>query len=84
MCKPHWNQYTNALRKAALARKAAEAAPAQPEPAPAPRATPGSTTPSPASAPGRQPGALCRAGAPRGIRALMNKAVGSRCRTSSW
>ena len=36
MCKPHWNQYTNALRKAALARKAAEAAPAQPEPAPAP------------------------------------------------
>ena len=22
MCKPHWNQYTNALRKAALARKA--------------------------------------------------------------
>jgi len=25
MCKPHWNQYTTALRKAALARKAAEA-----------------------------------------------------------
>ena len=25
MCKPHWNQYTAALRKAALARKAAEA-----------------------------------------------------------
>ncbi len=23
MCKPHWNQYTSALRKAALARKAA-------------------------------------------------------------
>jgi len=22
MCKPHWNQYTTALRKAALARKA--------------------------------------------------------------
>lgn len=22
MCKPHWNEYTNALRKAALARKA--------------------------------------------------------------
>jgi len=32
MCKPHWNQYTTALRKAALARKAAEAAPAEPEP----------------------------------------------------
>ena len=39
MCKPHWNEYTNALRKAALARKAAEgevpteAAPAEaPEP----------------------------------------------------
>jgi hypothetical protein len=26
MCKTHWNQYTTALRKAALARKAAEAA----------------------------------------------------------
>jgi hypothetical protein len=25
MCKPHWNEYTNALRKAALARKAADA-----------------------------------------------------------
>lgn len=32
MCKPHWNAYTNALRKAALARKAAEARPAEPEP----------------------------------------------------
>lgn len=32
MCKPHWNQYTNALRKAALARKAAEAELAEPEP----------------------------------------------------
>ncbi|MEX1171683.1 MAG: hypothetical protein WEG56_03615 [Chloroflexota bacterium] len=27
MCKTHWNQYTTALRKAALARKAAEACP---------------------------------------------------------
>jgi hypothetical protein len=33
MCKPHWNQYTSALRKAALARKAAEGEPAEPEPA---------------------------------------------------
>lgn len=32
MCKPHWNAYTSALRKAALARKAAEAAPVEPEP----------------------------------------------------
>ena len=38
MCKPHWKQYTAALRKAALARKAAddgvatEEAPTQPEP----------------------------------------------------
>ena len=38
MCKPHWNQYTSALRKAALARKAAdgeeasELAPADAEP----------------------------------------------------
>jgi hypothetical protein len=32
MCKPHWNAYTTALRKAAIARKAAEAAPADPEP----------------------------------------------------
>ena len=39
MCKPHWNQYTSALRKAALARKAAEVGaatevvPAESEPA---------------------------------------------------
>lgn len=32
MCKTHWNAYTNALRKASIARKAAEAAPAEPEP----------------------------------------------------
>lgn len=38
MCKPHWNEYTSALRKAALARKAAEdempaeVAPAEPKP----------------------------------------------------
>ena len=32
MCKPHWNEYTSALRKAAVARKAADAVPAEPEP----------------------------------------------------
>jgi hypothetical protein len=32
MCKPHWNQYTTALRKAALARKAAQVAPAEAQP----------------------------------------------------
>lgn len=32
MCKTHWNAYTSALRKAALVRKAAEAAPVEPEP----------------------------------------------------
>jgi hypothetical protein len=38
MCKTHWSQYTSALRKAALARKAAEdeapveIAPTEPEP----------------------------------------------------
>ena len=38
MCKPHWNAYTNALRKASLARKAANAEPvAAPEPAKAKR-----------------------------------------------
>ena len=42
MCKTHWNQYTTALRKAALARKAAEggavpeAAATEPEPVEAP------------------------------------------------
>jgi hypothetical protein len=36
MCKTHWNQYTSALRKAALARKASEAVPAEPEPVEAP------------------------------------------------
>lgn len=38
MCKPHWNAYTTALRKAALARKAADgetpAKVAPPEPTP--------------------------------------------------
>ena len=32
MCKSHWSQYTSALRKAALARKAAEGEAAEPEP----------------------------------------------------
>jgi hypothetical protein len=32
MCRTHWNQYTTALRKAALERKAAEAADAPTEP----------------------------------------------------
>ena len=36
MGKPHWNQYTSALRKAALARKAAEGEPPEPEPISAP------------------------------------------------
>jgi hypothetical protein len=42
MCKHHWNQYTTALRKAALARKAAdggaapEVAPTESEPAAVP------------------------------------------------
>jgi hypothetical protein len=35
MCKPHWNAYTSALRKAAQARKAAEVVP-EPEPEAAP------------------------------------------------
>jgi hypothetical protein len=45
MCKPHWNQYTSALRKAALARKAAdgdvaaEVAPTEPEPDATPEPT---------------------------------------------
>lgn len=40
MCKPHWNEYTGALRKAALARKAAEAVP-EPVEAPEPIRTRG-------------------------------------------
>ena len=40
MCKPHWNQYTSALRKAALARKAGEGEPAEPEPVQAPEPIP--------------------------------------------
>jgi hypothetical protein len=39
MCKTHWNAHTNALRKAALARKAAEAEAAEPEPVAAPEPT---------------------------------------------
>ncbi len=41
MCKPHWNQYTNALRKAALARKAAEGeTPVVPAPIEVPKPSP--------------------------------------------
>jgi hypothetical protein len=32
MCKPHWRQYTNSLRKAALARKAAGEEPGEAKP----------------------------------------------------
>jgi hypothetical protein len=32
MCKPHWNQYTSALRKAALTRNVAAAEAPKPEP----------------------------------------------------
>ena len=43
MCKPHWNQYTKELRKAALSRKGGDggvsAEEASPEPAPAAVAT---------------------------------------------
>jgi len=41
MCKPHWRAYTNALRKAAVARKAEDesvAVEAEPEPGPEPAA----------------------------------------------
>ena len=38
MCKPHWNEYTSALRKAAHARRAAEAAPEPVTPPKPPRA----------------------------------------------
>ena len=40
MCKGHWNQYTTALRKAALASKAIEGEPAEPEPVEAPEPIP--------------------------------------------
>ena len=52
MCKPHWREYTNALRKAAVARKAEETmeAPA-PEPEPmvieAPDEAPKAAAPAP-------------------------------------
>ena len=39
MCKVHWNAYTNALRKASIARKAAQAEAAEPEPVAAPKRT---------------------------------------------
>ena len=38
MCKPHWNQYTSALRKATLARKAIDGEAPAPEPVRAKRA----------------------------------------------
>ena len=48
MCKPHWRQYTNALCKAAVARKA-EAEPEAPAPAFEPEVieAPGEVTPEP-------------------------------------
>jgi hypothetical protein len=45
MCRPHWNQYTTALRKAAVARKAAEAGEVAPETAEAAPAAEPKTTP---------------------------------------
>jgi hypothetical protein len=45
MCKTHWNQYTTALRKAAVARKAAEAGEVAPETAEAAPAAEPKTTP---------------------------------------
>src|SRR5687767_13276818 len=48
MCKPHWRQYTNALRKAAVSRKAAETATdaaTEPEPVPEPVAEAEAPTP---------------------------------------
>jgi len=44
MCKPHWRQYTDALRKAALARKASQPDDA-PKPTRAARAKPAKATP---------------------------------------
>ena len=58
MCKPHWNQYTSALRKAALARKAAEdgtASEVGPEPVGEPDPTPDVVgDPEPPAKPGRR------------------------------
>ncbi len=52
MCKPHWNQYTSALRKAALARKAVEGG----EP------SDGQATPTPVRAARAKPAASARKG----------------------
>jgi hypothetical protein len=50
MCKPHWNQYTKELRKAALARKAdggvateAASVPSDPAPVASPKTVGGKT-----------------------------------------
>ena len=51
MCKPHWNEYTSALRKAALARKAAQGEPGE-----------GQATPAPVRAGPAKPGASARKG----------------------
>jgi len=46
MCRPHWTEYTRALRKASVASKAAEADEvAQAEPTPEPVAEPEAPTP---------------------------------------
>ncbi len=56
MCKPHWNAYTNALRKAALARKAEE-----PEPDPTEPTTKPAKAPKPLPAPAPEKVAKVRA-----------------------
>ncbi len=74
MCKTHWNQYTTALRKAALARKAAEAteaAAAESEPTVAtPKGSRGRRAKG-AGAPEPEP---IRTRAPRGRKAAMPEA----------
>ena len=59
MCKPHWREYTNALRKAAVARKAEATAEA-----PAPEAEP-EVIEAPGEAPSRRRRLRPRPGAPR-------------------
>jgi len=64
MCKPHWNEYTSALRKAALARKATQGEPGE-----------GQATPAPVRAGPAKPGPSARKGRARKAEAVVEPAA---------
>ena len=77
MCKTHWNQYTSALRKAALERKAVDAGGTGTGPAPAPtkRGRAAKTVPAAEAAP--KPGRAAKADRPSRDQAIRDLESGA-------